>query len=69
MPMSDDPERDSREAPQAGEPAAARGRTCLRCLTPFQSAWAGERICARCKDSVAWRQGLPYRSGAADRRR
>jgi hypothetical protein len=32
-------------------------RTCLSCKTTFDSAWAGERICVRCKGSSAWRTG------------
>jgi hypothetical protein len=34
-------------------------RVCLRCQTPFESAWAGERICTKCKHSSAWRGGEP----------
>ena len=33
-------------------------RTCLSCSTTFDSAWAGERICLRCKGSSAWRVGI-----------
>ena len=33
-------------------------RTCLNCKTTFDSAWAGERICARCKGTSAWRIGV-----------
>jgi len=32
-------------------------RECLICLSPFPSAWAGERICRRCKSSARWRSG------------
>jgi hypothetical protein len=32
-------------------------RACLKCRTVFDSAWAGERVCARCKGSNAWRNG------------
>jgi len=32
-------------------------RKCLMCGTPFPSAWAGERICRRCKSSARWRSG------------
>ena len=32
-------------------------RKCLICRSPFPSAWAGERICRRCKDTAAWRSG------------
>ena len=34
-------------------------RACLRCQTPFESGWAGERICSKCKQSSAWRGGEP----------
>lgn len=36
-------------------------RQCLRCQSEFQSSWAGERICARCKGSNAWRSNVPLR--------
>ncbi|HEX9808531.1 MAG TPA: hypothetical protein VGC25_02870 [Alphaproteobacteria bacterium] len=32
-------------------------RHCLACLLPFESAWAGERICRKCKSSSSWRAG------------
>lgn len=32
-------------------------RNCLSCRTRFDSAWAGERICQRCKGTTAWRNG------------
>jgi hypothetical protein len=32
-------------------------RTCLSCKTKFDSAWAGERICQRCKGTTVWRNG------------
>ena len=32
-------------------------RKCLMCGTQFPSAWAGERICRRCKSSARWRSG------------
>jgi hypothetical protein len=32
-------------------------RKCLICKTPFPSAWAGERVCRRCKSTSAWRGG------------
>jgi hypothetical protein len=32
-------------------------RKCLICKTPFSSAWAGERVCRRCKSTSAWRGG------------
>ena len=30
-------------------------RKCLICKTPFPSAWAGERVCRRCKATSTWR--------------
>ena len=32
-------------------------RQCLKCRTPFMSEWSGERICRKCKSTIAWRQG------------
>jgi predicted RNA-binding Zn-ribbon protein involved in translation (DUF1610 family) len=32
-------------------------RTCLSCKAMFDSAWAGERICPRCKGTTVWRSG------------
>jgi hypothetical protein len=44
-------------------------RQCLRCQATFCSEWAGERICARCKSSATWRNGMPQRSYPASNRR
>jgi uncharacterized paraquat-inducible protein A len=33
-------------------------RDCLCCAKTFDSAWAGERICPRCKGSATWREDL-----------
>lgn len=33
-------------------------RRCLACQSPFPSAWAGERVCRRCKSTVTWRSGV-----------
>lgn len=32
-------------------------RKCLLCSTEFESEWAGERVCKKCKATAAWRQG------------
>ena len=32
-------------------------RLCLVCGDGFVSAWAGERVCKRCRSSSKWRQG------------
>ena len=35
----------------------AKARTCLMCSENFESAWAGERICGKCKALAVWRNG------------
>ena len=35
----------------------AKKRRCLMCGTDFPSAHAGERVCSRCRQSKAWRDG------------
>lgn len=35
-----------------------KARKCLRCSMTFASEWSGERICKRCKNSNAWRNGI-----------
>ena len=35
----------------------SKTRQCLMCGDKFESAWAGERICRRCRGSKAWRTG------------
>ena len=47
-------ERDEIEVPRGDE---EKIRKCLICKTPFPSAWAGERVCRRCKSTSAWRGG------------
>lgn len=44
-------------------------RQCLRCQAEFESLWAGERICARCKGSTTWRSGIPVRAASSGNRR
>lgn len=46
-----------------------RCRKCLRCATSFQSEWAGERICKRCKSTAAWRTGTPAQAHPTSRRK
>ncbi len=42
----------------APEPAEEpKARLCLACRTPFQSAWAGERVCPKCKSRAGWHRG------------
>ncbi len=42
-------------------------RNCLACRRPFKSAWAGERICPKCKSLHSWRSGSAFQYGAAKR--
>lgn len=44
-------------------------RKCLGCKVMFNSAWAGERICSRCKSSAAWQDGTPVKSYPSGGRR
>ena len=42
----------------AGSPMhKEKTRRCLVCCEDFVSAWAGERVCKKCRSSTAWRQG------------
>jgi hypothetical protein len=43
--------------PGPAEDLDVKVRTCLSCLHPFDSSWAGERICPKCKSSSGWRSG------------
>ena len=40
----------------------AKIRRCLKCRNEFPSEWAGERICARCKNKNEWRNSSPLSS-------
>lgn len=42
--------------PRDARPAQPQVRPCLRCQATFTSTWSGERICAKCKASNAWRE-------------
>lgn len=46
----------------------AKERSCLRCSTIFLSAWAGERVCPRCKSTAAWRAGTPVGTHPSSKR-
>ena len=41
-----------REARRSAEP---KTRKCLLCRDSFPSAWAGERVCKKCKSTSTWR--------------
>lgn len=46
----------------------AAARACLRCRSTFWSEGFGERICLRCKGTVAWRSAIHEGSGQGRRR-
>ena len=35
----------------------SKRRNCLMCGDGFDSEWAGERVCKRCKSNDGWRNG------------
>lgn len=35
----------------------AKERRCLVCQDKFLSAWSGERVCKRCRQTSHWRSG------------
>jgi hypothetical protein len=37
--------------------AVAKSRRCLMCGTDFHSTHSGERVCTKCRQSKAWREG------------
>jgi len=48
---------------QAKPAVGAKRRACLMCGEKFMSAWAGERICQKCRGRAAWREGHNWISG------
>lgn len=40
---------------EARRSAEQKVRKCLICRDPFPSAWAGERVCRKCKSTSTWR--------------
>jgi hypothetical protein len=46
------------DQPPYRETVRRKPRTCLCCAQAFDSAWAGERICVRCKGSSTWREDI-----------
>jgi hypothetical protein len=43
--------------PGPSTPQDVKKRRCLMCRDRFESSWPGERVCKRCKSTVAWREG------------
>ncbi len=41
--------------PETERDTVRKTRRCLVCAQPFQSEWAGERVCRKCKSTAAWR--------------
>src|SRR3546814_18862796 len=42
--------------PSAAYQGEAKKRGCLKCCKEFHSALPGGRVCARCKETVEWRE-------------
>ena len=42
----------------------AESRKCLKCRAPFESAWSGERVCSKCKNTRAWRDSYTVNMSA-----
>lgn len=53
------PTRDAKQdTTQDADPQYERkNRRCMMCGEDFESDWAGERICRRCKSTEAYRRG------------
>ncbi len=52
------------QKPEA-DPALAhvcKERQCLKCGVKFESKWSGDRICSKCKNGSAWREGATWLS-------
>jgi len=45
------------EVVDVADETRVKTRRCLVCRDAFESAWAGERICRKCKSTAAWRSG------------
>lgn len=37
-------------------------RRCLKCRTEFESEWAGQWVCPKCKKRTSWRSGVSTRA-------
>lgn len=45
------------EISEEREEVGQKVRPCLMCRKPFESEWAGERVCRKCKSTETWRRG------------
>lgn len=52
-----EPEPKPKPEPSKATKNTSKPRTCMMCKTAFDSYWAGERICKRCRSSAAWKEG------------
>lgn len=64
--MTKSPDPEPEKARATADTAA--DRPCLRCRATFRSEGFGERICPRCKGSVAWRSAVSVGGGQGRRR-
>ncbi len=59
----------SNRRPEPERSYEAKPRLCLKCREPFPSAWAGERICPKCKSLAVWRTSSSSGSFAVSSKR
>ncbi len=56
---------------ELAQPEQRRIRACLKCSEKFESAWAGERVCRKCKGGSSWQSSgldaVGSRSGSGRR--
>jgi len=56
------------DQPKRAQGDAPKERFCLRCKSAFWSEGFGQRICARCKSTSAWRTAVSLGGGEGRRR-
>ena len=47
--------KENNQKPQPDRVYEVKVRKCLMCRDTFESAWPGERVCPKCKQTNLWR--------------
>ena len=47
--------KENNQKPQPDKVYEVKVRKCLMCRDSFESAWPGERVCPKCKQTNLWR--------------
>jgi hypothetical protein len=47
--------KENNQKPQPDRVYEVKVRKCLMCRDSFESAWPGERVCSKCKQTNLWR--------------